>query len=98
MPQFALYAMDGPDGPARRNDHRDGHVAHIAGLDAAGHIAFAGPLKDPANGHSIGVLIVYNAQDEAAARKMVDEDPYVAGGVFDRTELLPVLQVYPKSA
>ena len=95
MPLFTFYAKDGPDGPARRNEHRAGHLANITALSEAGRVAFAGPLKDPGDGRSIGALIVFEAEDLAAARRLMAEDPYVKGGVFNSVEILPVVKAFP---
>ena len=45
MALFVVIGHDGPDGTARRNEHRDAHVAFIEALDKAGRITFAGPIK-----------------------------------------------------
>ena len=94
MPLFVEYAKDGADGAARRNANRDAHVAHIQAANEAGKIAFSGPLKDEA-GASIGVVILFEAADLAGARQWVDEDPYVAGGVYATIEVHPVKKVFP---
>ncbi len=95
MPLFTFYGKDGPDGPERRATHRDAHVANIASMDAAGRIAFAGPLKDE-DGVSIGAVIIFDAEDLDAAIQWVDNDAYVKGGVFDSVEVMAVVKAFPK--
>jgi uncharacterized protein YciI len=96
MALFSFYGKDGPQGPQRRNEHREGHLENIASMDQAGRIVFAGPLKNEA-GASIGALIIFDAADLDAALKWVEADPYVKGGVFETIEVLPVVKAYPKS-
>ncbi len=95
MPLFAVYAKDGTDGVTRRDENRNAHVAYIQSADADGRIEFSGPLKDE-TGTSIGVLIVFEADDLTAAQKWVDADPYVVAGVYASIELHAIRKVFPK--
>ncbi|EXG82995.1 YciI family protein [Cryptosporangium arvum] len=54
-----------------RAERRDDHLAHLASLTERGHLLAAGPLADLTGG-----VIVLEADDEAAAQALVDQDPY----------------------
>jgi uncharacterized protein YciI len=96
MGLYAFYAKDGPQGAELRAAHRTGHMANMTRLDRAGALVFAGPLKDREGGVSIGSLIVFEAESEEAARRMMAEDPYTQAGVFQSMEVLPTLKAFPK--
>ena len=97
MAMFAFYAKDGPQGVELRNTHRTEHMANMTRLDKAGCLVFAGPLKAPGGGPSIGSLIVFEAASEAEARQMMETDPYTLAGVFEWFEVLPTLKAFPKA-
>jgi uncharacterized protein len=97
MPLFAFYAKDGPNGPALRDAHRVAHLENMTRINAAGRMVFAGPLKDNA-GRSIGALIIFEANDESAARAEMESDPYTRGGVYEHYEITPVVKAFPKKA
>lgn len=54
-----------------RAERRGDHVAHLERLREAGSLVAAGPLADASGG-----IVVLSADDEAAARELVDQDPY----------------------
>lgn len=89
--KFVILGFDGPDGAAKRKVHRPAHLARMDVLDAQGRVVLAGPLTDQA-----GSLIVIEAESLAEAEAFIREDPYVAYGVFERFEVHPFLQVFPK--
>src|SRR5689334_14785562 len=96
MPLFAVIGHDVPDGTARRNEHRDAHVAYIEALDKAGRITFAGPIKTDDGVTSIGVVILLEASTLEEAKKTASEDPYVRGGVYATLSVAPIRKVFPK--
>ncbi len=97
MPLFVMIGWDGPDGAARRDHHREQHLAHIHELEHEGRITFAGPIRNDANDRSIGAVIVLEAADLDEARTIVDRDPFVVGGVFEKVTVRPFKQVIPES-
>ena len=96
MPLFVLIGHDGPDGAARRDRHRADHVAYIEALDRAGRVRLAGPIRNNAGDASTGAVIVFDADSLDDARRVVDADPYVAGGVFHSITVAPFQHVFPK--
>lgn len=95
MPLFVMIGWDGPQGAELRAKHRDAHVAYVTGLHERGSVQFAGPIKSDSGETSIGAVIVYKADDLAAARELVDADPYVSAGVFQALTVNPYKQVFP---
>ncbi len=78
---FAIIAWDGPDGAAIRAEIRDAHLAYIAAH--IGDYAVAGPLRDDA-GNFAGSLLIVTADDMAAAKAMLEADPYFIAELWDR--------------
>lgn len=89
--KFVILGFDGPDGQAKRKIYRPAHLAHMEPLDRAGRVVLAGPLTD----HT-GSLIVIEAGSLEEAQKLAQEDPYMIHGVFERVEVHPFAQVFPK--
>ena len=89
--KFVIIGFDGPDGEAKRKIHRPAHFANKEPLDQAGRVILAGPLTD-----KTGSLIVIEANSLEEAQKFAQEDPYTVHGVFERVEVHPFTQVFPK--
>ena len=51
----------------------------------------AGPFTD-----GTGSLIIVDAPSREAVWALVARDPYVTNGIFNRVEVKPFLQVFPK--
>lgn len=98
MPRFVMIGWDGPRGAKRRDQHRRRHIDYIAGLHEHGKIVIAGPIKDETGDKSVGVVIVFEADNLDEAGALVAADPYVAGGVFASYEVRPFKQVFPPEA
>jgi len=88
---FVILGFDGPEGEARRKVYRPAHLANLEPLDRAGRVLLAGPLTD-----KTGSLIIIEANSFEEAHKFALEDPYTVNGVFERIEVHPFTQVFPK--
>lgn len=95
MPLHVIIGHDGPESAEKRNQNRPQHLVHLNKLNGEGRIAYAGPIRDDADERSIGSVIVLSAASLQEARSIVDEDPYVVGGVFESVTVSPFKQVYP---
>jgi uncharacterized protein YciI len=62
----------------------DEHFRHLARLTAGGTLVLAGPTLGPVNTG----IVIFEAPDEAAARRVMEQDPVIAGGIA-RGELRP---------
>ena len=89
--KFVILGFDGPEGEARRKVYRPAHLANMEPLDQQGRVVLAGPLTD-----KTGSLIVIEADSLEEAERFAKEDPYTANGVFERVEVHPFTQVFPK--
>ncbi len=89
---FVIIGHDAPDAKEKRPLHRPAHLQHLEPLVQAGRILLAGPFTDGS-----GSLIIVEAPSRDAVWQMVARDPYVINGVFNRVEVKPFLQVFPKS-
>ena len=96
MSLFVMIGWDAADGAERRDQLRQQHVDHIRMLAQKGRVRYAGPLKDEDGERSIGALMVVEAADLHEVRNVVNTDPYVAGGVFDKIVIHPFKQVVPE--
>jgi hypothetical protein len=94
VPLFAWIGRDGPRGAELRPLHRPAHLARLEPLARAGRVVHAGPLLDAA-GQPCGSLIVFEADDLAAAHALAAADPYVTAGVFASFEVLETRRVLP---
>ena len=90
--KFVIIGFDGPQGEAKRKIHRPAHLANMEPLDQAGRVVLAGPLTD-----KTGSLIVIEADSLEEAEQFAREDPYTVHGVFERVEVHPFTQIFPKS-
>jgi uncharacterized protein len=89
---FVIIAHDARGSAERRPVHRPAHLAHLEEISRAGKLILAGPLTDGA-----GSLIVVDAESPAEVWDAVGRDPYVQNGIFERVEVHPFLQVFPRS-
>lgn len=69
-----------------RKANRDAHLAFIAGLDGA--IAIAGPFLNEA-GDMVGSMLIVEAEDLAAAKALLADDPYAKAGLFAAVTIRP---------
>ncbi|MDJ0852197.1 MAG: YciI family protein [Myxococcota bacterium] len=90
-----MIGRDGPRGAELRKLHRPAHLEGLEGLEAEGKIRHAGPLLD-GEGRPCGSLIVFEADDLAAARALAARDPYVVEGIFASHEVLETKVVFPR--
>lgn len=86
---YCTYVLDTPKVAAVRPAHRE----YIARLFEESKILAAGPFADGTGG-----LFIYDARDEAEAKKLAGEDPYASMGALSSTtlELWKPVNVNPK--
>ena len=97
------YVIDGYDGDGvleRRQAARPEHLARLTALAGAGRLMLAGPCPaidaaDPGPAGFSGSLVVAEFESLEAAREWAEADPYVAAGVYARTEVRPFRRVLP---
>lgn len=79
MPLFCFYCRDGENNESLREMHMKAQREWMAEHDE--NYLTAGPLLN-AKGDFVGSLLIIEAEDEAAARATINDDPYVTGGVW----------------
>ena len=89
--QFAVTALDhtDPDALSRRLAHREAHLAGVRELIAKGHFLSGGAILDD-NGNMIGSTLHLDFADRATLDRSLQNDPYVAGKVWDRIDVRQV--------
>ncbi|GAB3060057.1 YciI family protein [Stenotrophomonas tumulicola] len=97
---YVIEGYDGQDVLPARQAARPAHLARLQALREAGRLLLAGPCpaidsEDPGAAGFSGSLVVAEFESLAAARAWADADPYVAAGVYVRTEVRPFRRVLP---
>ncbi|HPK03912.1 MAG TPA: YciI family protein [Candidatus Sumerlaeota bacterium] len=95
MGLYVMLGEDSPEGTARRPDVRPAHLAYWGPMSAQGRVRYAGPLLD-AHEKPVGSVIIFEAEDLAAARTLAQGDPYVREGVFGILRCHASKQVLPE--
>jgi uncharacterized protein YciI len=88
--QFILVAFDGTDEGAleRRMKVRPGHFENVEHLKKKGEFILGGAILDD-NGKMIGSMIVYDFPDRSALDKMLETEPYVTSGTWQKIDIRP---------
>lgn len=82
---FVVTAIDKENGSPLRLATREAHFAYVR---ETGVVKLGGPFLD-ANGDMNGSLIIFEAENLAAAKVWHAGDPYVKAGVFASSEVRP---------
>jgi uncharacterized protein len=91
-PTFLVTAAYAADAATRRGPYRAAHLARVAAMLADGTALVAGAHADL----SASVLIL-RAADAAAARSLVEQDPYWQHGVWTAIEVVEYLAATPQT-
>ena len=83
---FLVIGWDAPGSAAIRDRELDGHLTWIE--QRVDDYLVCGPLKGEDGGDLIGSYFLVNAETAAAARALVEGDPYVANGVYDELRVV----------
>lgn len=94
---FSIFAYDVENSLALRIQARPAHLARLEDLDQAGRLIIAGPNPNIEGEGFSGSLIVAKFDSLEAADLWASEDPYLSAGVYDRVEVKPFKQVFPKA-
>lgn len=97
------YAIEGYDGVgvlAQRLQARPQHLDRLMALRDAGRLLLAGPCpaidaEDPGPAGFSGSVVIAEFASLEDARAWADTDPYIAAGVYTRTEVRPFKPVLP---
>jgi len=89
MPKYVLWGTYCSNVLEKRAPHRQAHLAGLAAQKAAGVLVTIGPTKDLTK-----VFGIYEADDEATVRQLVEADPYWQNGVWTEYSLQEWIQVF----
>ena len=81
---FLVICRDGPQAPALRGAHLDGHLAHVE-ANWTRYIT-AGPVREPGGETLVGSVFLVLAESLAAAGELMDRDPYMTCGMYASVE------------
>lgn len=87
---FLILAHDAPDdgAPARRAAVRERHLQEVRPLVESGRLQVGGAFLDE-EGTMRGSMLLLEAENEAEARRTLENDVYARQGVWDRFEIWP---------
>ncbi|QIS14158.1 MULTISPECIES: YciI family protein [Nocardia] len=83
MPIFAVHYVYSDATIPGRDAHRPEHRAWLAGLVEPGSLLTSGPYPDGS-----GALLIFRAEDEAALRALLAEDPFAKANVIDDVQVV----------
>lgn len=89
MPKYVMWGSYCEDVLEKRAPYRQAHLDRLAELKAAGAVITIGPTKDLTQ-----VFGVYEAEDETAVKKLVEEDPYWQHGIWTTYQLKEWIQAF----
>lgn len=97
---YAIEGHDGDDVLAQRLAARPEHLARLVALNDAGRLLLAGPCpkidaEDPGPAGFSGSIVIAEFPSLAEARAWADADPFVAAGVYVRTDVRPFRKTLP---
>ena len=82
MAYFAIYCADSADGTRLRKENHEAHMKHIG--QHIGQLMLAGPCPPMDGSPREASFLVVEAADAAAAKAIVENDPFNAAGVWDQ--------------
>ena len=97
---YAIISEDVPDSLEKRLAARPAHLERLKKLADEGRLLVAGPhpaidSEDPGPAGFSGSLVIAEFDSLKAAQTWADNDPYVAGGVYESVKVKPYKKVLP---
>lgn len=97
---YVIEGYDGQDVLAQRLQVRPQHLARLQALNEQGRLLLAGPCpaidsEDPGPAGFSGSVVIAAFDTLAQAQEWAEADPYVAAGVYVRTQVRPFRKVLP---
>lgn len=81
---YVVLCQDKTDSQNLRLETRPRHLNYLKSL--AAKLKFAGPFVD-GQGQPTGTMLVVEAESEAEAQKIAENDPYAQAGLFSSWEI-----------
>lgn len=89
MAKYVLWGSYCENVLEKRAPFRDAHLAGLAQQKASGVLVTLGPTKDAER-----VFGIYEAEDEAAVKALVESDPYWKNGIWTSYEIREWIQAF----
>ena len=82
MPKYIMWGNYCDNVLEKRQPYRQAHLDRLAELKKNGAIFALGPTKDTTK-----VFGIYEAEDETAVKKLIEDDPYWQNGIWTDYEV-----------
>lgn len=89
MPKYVMWGSYCEDVLEKRAPYRQAHLDGLAKLKEEGTLIACGPTKDLTK-----VFTIYEAEDEATVRRLVESDPYWQNGIWTEYDVKEWNQVF----
>ena len=96
---YVIVGYDKENSLQARKGARSGHLERLKQLRDEGRLLTAGPCpsvdsEDPGEAGFTGSVIIAEFDCLESAQQWADDDPYIAAGVYERTEVRPFKKVF----
>ncbi|MGE4800730.1 YciI family protein [Yersinia hibernica] len=96
---YVILATDVPDSLEKRLSARPAHLARLQALQDQGRLLTAGPnpaidSADPGAAGFTGSTVIAEFSSQQEAEAWAQQDPYVAGGVYQSVIVKPFKRVF----
>lgn len=82
---FLVIARDAPGSAELRDRELDAHLEYVE--KRCDQYLICGPMREPGEDTPVGSFFLLAAENEAAARALIEGDPYVAAGTYASIEV-----------
>lgn len=89
MPKYIMWGSYCDDVLEKRTPYRQAHLDGLAAQKEQGILITVGPTKDVTK-----VFAIYEAEDEARVRSLVEGDPYWQNGIWTEYQVKEWIQVF----
>jgi uncharacterized protein YciI len=87
MPKYVMWGSYCEDVLEKRKPHRKAHLDGLAAQKERGVLITIGPTKDVTK-----VFGIYEAEDEATVRQLIELDPYWQNGIWTEYDVREWIQ------
>lgn len=89
MPKYIMWGSYCENVLEKREPYRQAHLEGLAKLKENGTLIACGPTKDLTK-----IFAIYEAEDEATVRRLVEADPYWQNGIWTEYDVKEWNQVF----
>ena len=89
MPKYVIWGTYCEDVLEKRAPYRQAHLDVLAAQKEAGVLITIGPTKDLTK-----VFGIYEAEDEATVRQIIEADPYWQNGIWTEYDVREWIQAF----